>query len=260
MTNESDANQFQGVFNEVRPIRGFEDIAAQIQQAIYSGQLKSGDKLPNERELVSLFGVSRPTLREAIRLLEAEGIVEVRRGVNGGTYVAEPKPDQVGRALETLIRFRGVTVGELAEFRENFESETAYLAAERATPEQIDRLLEIAERVTALANDPATPWPRLVDLDIAFHEEVAYASQNQIRVAIMLSIHGLLHKASLFVGKIDSLSWRLQQAADLTAIARAISHRQPRSARKAMKVHVLRNVESEILRQMRMVRIGEDEF
>lgn len=242
--SESDVKQLQRMFSEVRPVRGFEDIALQIQQAILNGQLKSGDRLANERELGNVFGVSRPTLREAIRSLEAAGIVEVRRGTNGGTFITEPKPDQVGQALATLIRFRGATAEELAEFRVTFEGETAFWAAKRATEEHIQRLQQITEAFKEAANDPATTWSTIVDLDLAFHLEVANASQNRIRVAIMSAIHDVIRRAALTIGDLEDMTWREQQVSDLIKIKEAITEHHVVAAKRWMEEHVSRNVEA----------------
>jgi DNA-binding FadR family transcriptional regulator len=76
--------------------RGSDRVAEQIQNAVSAGTLAVGDRLPNERELGRLFGVSRATIREAVRQLETEGMVEVRRGVTGGTFVSQPNPGRLG--------------------------------------------------------------------------------------------------------------------------------------------------------------------
>lgn len=242
--SEHEVKQVQQMFNEVKPVRGFEDIALQIQQAILDGQLKTGDRLPNERELGAVFGVSRPTLREAIRSLEAAGVVEVRRGANGGTFIGEPKADQVGQALAALIRFRGVTVDELAEFRSNFESETAFWAAKRATPDQIRKLQEIARRFQVVAENPDSSWAVIVEHDLAFHEEVAHTSQNQIRVAIMMAIHDVLHRTALMIADWDTASWRGQQIQEVKNIVDAIANHDVRRAKRLMRQHVSTNIEA----------------
>jgi len=233
--------KFNRIFNEVQPIRGFEDVVSQIQEAIYSGKLKVGDRLPSERTLSEMFNISRSSIREAIRVLEAEKVVEVRRGVNGGPFISKPKPDQVGRSLEALIRFREATAGELTEFRFEFEGQTASLAAERATLKQKKTLIEISERITRISNDRSIPWDEFVELDLLFHEEIANASQNQIRVAIMLAIHNVLHKTSLHFKEIDNIEWRSKEAEDLERITEAICRGDADVARKAMEDHVKRN-------------------
>lgn len=259
MEFDSESNELQQFFTEVHPVRGFEDIAVQIKEAILQGHLKNGDRLPNERELGSLFGVSRPTVREAIRSLEATGVVEVRRGIYGGIFIREPKPDQVGRALEALLRFRGATIGELVEFRQTFEAETAYWAAQRATTEQVDRLTFLAKKVKDAAFSSEMSWEKFIELDLAFHEEVAKASQNQIRVAIMLAIHGVLHKTSLLLEKVDDIVWRKNQAEDLIEIAEAIGQRNPELARQRMAHHVQRNIEAEVVKKWTSLDDEKDE-
>jgi GntR family transcriptional repressor for pyruvate dehydrogenase complex len=205
------------------------------------GQLQVGERLPNERDLGRLFGVSRSTLREAIRILEAEGIVEVRRGTTGGTFVARPKPSRVGFLLAALIRFHEATPSDFAEFRLTFEAETAYLAAKRATPEDVARLLAIAEKARRVAEDLEQPWENFIDLDISFHEELAAASKNPIRVAIMLGVHEAFRQSSLSLGTRGTREWRISQAEGLMAIARAIKAKKPRIAKKLMREHVLQN-------------------
>ncbi len=239
---ESNVKRVQSMFSEVQPHRGFDDIVLQIQESIFKGNLKPGDRLPNERELGGIFGVSRPTLREAIRSLEAAGYVEVRRGTNGGTFITEPKAEQVGESLSALIRFRGATAQELAEFRLSFESETAYWAAKRATEENKQRLREILEKLEEVVRGKQAPWDVFVDLDLAFHEQLAHAAQNQIRVAVMLAIHDVLKKSELAIGVVDDQDWREQQLADLKEIAEAVDQHRADEAKQLMRDHVERNV------------------
>ncbi|GMA61907.1 FadR family transcriptional regulator [Alicyclobacillus fastidiosus] len=238
---DSNVKQVNGMFNEVRPVRGFEDIVQQIQEAVVQGRLQVGDRLPSERELCAIFGVSRPTLREAIRSLEAAGVVEVLRGTYGGTFISEPKAEQVGQSLAALIRFRGATAVELAEFRTSFESETALWAAKRATEENKQTLFTIVERIRDSLENTSVPWSVFVDLDLSFHEEVARASQNQIRVAVMMAIYEVIRKNALVIGEIEDTNWRKQQYEELTAIATAIGDNNIRQAKRLMRDHVSRN-------------------
>ena len=242
----------RGLFTAVRPVRSFEDIALQIQRAVADGRLKDGDRLPNEREMGVTFGVSRATLREALRVLEGAGVVTVRRGAGGGVFVAEPRADQVAQALEALIRFRGATAAELAEFRVGFEGETAYWAAKRATPADAARLAETAQTYAREAVSPHAPWSALVDLDVAFHEQVARASRNQVRLAIMLAIHGALRDASLSIETLADRAFREREGAELAALARAIGRRQPRVTQRLMREHVSWNARAEAVEQRRV--------
>lgn len=228
--------EFESIFNAIRPARGFEEIAQQIQQAIHDGILKPGDRLPNERELSNTFHVSRATLREALRLLEGAGIVEVVRGVHGGVFVTAPKPAKVAKSIEALIRFNEASIHDLVEFRGNFEGETAYWAAIKATPEQVQELIDIAEAYTRQIETAA--WAELVELDVMFHQKVANASQNSIRIAIMYGIYGALFEASLALTRLDEPDLRKKAAEDLVGIAQAIAQRESDRARDFMLNHV----------------------
>jgi len=150
------------LFTEVKRTRSSDDVVTQIKDAIIGRKLRTGDRLPSERELCRVFGVSRSTLREGLRTLEVLGVIEIRPGAGGGIFTSEPQGDHLGAALGALLRFRGATVHELAEFRVSFESETARWAAQRAEAEDVERLKSIAERFTELAREEGLPWRMLV--------------------------------------------------------------------------------------------------
>ena len=109
------AGAASGLFTEVKRTRSSDDVVTQIRDAIIAGRLKTGDRLPNERELCRVFGVGRSTLREGLRTLEALGVIDIRPGAAGGIFTSEPQADHLGSALEALLRFRHATVQELAE-------------------------------------------------------------------------------------------------------------------------------------------------
>jgi GntR family transcriptional repressor for pyruvate dehydrogenase complex len=237
MTEGSAATR-SALFTEVKRMRSSDDVVDQIRSAILAGRLKKGDRLPNERDLCVVFGVSRATLREGLRTLEALGAIEIRPGATGGIFATEPQADQVGAALESLLRFRHVTVQELAEFRTSFEGETAHWAALRATEEDVDRLLDLVEQFIVLADVADVPWRTLAELDIAFHEAMAEAAKNQVRVAIMLGIHRALHQASTSIADEMTPAARRSIGKELRSIVAAIEHRDAQLARKLMRKHV----------------------
>jgi GntR family transcriptional repressor for pyruvate dehydrogenase complex len=235
-----DAERFVRLFAADGAGRAPSDIAVRIRRAIASGDLAPGDRLPNERDLGGLFHVSRATLREALRLLEADGFVEVRRGVTGGAFVCLPTGDRAGSALGALIRFHQATAEHFAEFRLTFEPETARLAARRATPEQVAKLTETVARIGA-ASHPDVPWERFMDLDIAFHEQVAEASGNPIRLAVMLGVQAAFRESSLSIMSQDGPAWRTEQCRQLLAVADAIRQHKPRLAHHHMQRHLVSN-------------------
>src|SRR3982751_3195163 len=139
-----------------RRARSFDDVVGQLREAILSGRIRPGDRLPGERQLCEEFGVGRPTLREALRSLEAVGLIEVRPGKGGGSYAATPPASTVGDALAALVNLRGASLEDLAEFRVDFESENASWAARRADAKDIATLQSIGDEARAAADDPDT--------------------------------------------------------------------------------------------------------
>jgi DNA-binding FadR family transcriptional regulator len=226
------------LFTEVKRPRSSDDIVSQVQEAIISRRLKSGDRLPSERDLCGVFGVSRPTLREGLRTLEVLGVIEIRPGASGGIFVSEPQGDHLGAALGALLRFRHATVGDLAEFRVSFESETARWAARRADHEDVSRLTELAARFTELAKEEDLPWRVLVEIDLAFHEALAEASKNAVRVGIMLGIHRALHDASSSLAEYASPTVRRRIGTELRQIASAIAAHDATRAVRLTRAHV----------------------
>src|SRR2546428_544521 len=144
----------------------------------------------------------------------------------------EPQADHLGSALEALLRFRHATVQELAEFRVSFEGETARWAAQRGDEADVAHLKELADRFTELAKEDGLPWRVLVEIDLAFHEGLAEASKNAVRVGIMLGIHRALHEASSSLAEHASAKVRRQIGTELRQIASAVAaHDAPRAAR-----------------------------
>jgi GntR family transcriptional repressor for pyruvate dehydrogenase complex len=226
------------VFAPARRGRTSDDIVEQIRDAVLSGQLHDGDRLPNERELCGRFAVSRSTLREGLRVLEALGMVEIRPGSAGGIFVSQPNGEHLGRALDALLRFRKATAGELAEFRATFEAENSSLAAERADPAEVERLERIARRFVELAQDDERPWEQLFPVDLEFHQLIADASGNKVRAGIMLGIHRAMHRASSSIEPVLSPTMRRAIGSELVAIAEAVRARNARLAGSRMRRHV----------------------
>src|SRR3954469_913555 len=128
----SERADFGPAFSPARRVRTLDDVSLQIRDAIRAGEREEGARLPNERDLAERFEVGRPTVREALRSLEALGIVDIRPGRSGGAYAARPSEATLASALSTLVSLRGASAQELAEFRLSFEADNAWWAARRA--------------------------------------------------------------------------------------------------------------------------------
>ena len=136
----------------VRSPKTAELVAGTLRRMVVDGQLKDGDFLPNEAELMTHFGVSRPTLREAVRVLESERLVEVRRGSRTGARVRVPGPEIVARPAGLLLELSGATIADVMVARSGIEPMAARLLAESGTPEAFDELEQM------LAEDIPAGW------------------------------------------------------------------------------------------------------
>lgn len=176
------------VLEPIRPKKISEEIVSQVKQLISKGELKPGDRIPSERELATMLGVSRPSVREAIMVLEAMGFVESRQG--GGTYVKALTEASIMNPLAKLVEKRDPELlRSLAEVRMGLESWSAYLAAQRATDSDIAemrRLYKIMEKQAAKGG-----WSP--DVDAEFHYAITAASHNSLQMHVLDSIHSLFH-------------------------------------------------------------------
>jgi len=149
-----------------------------IKDAVTTGHFKGGDQLPTELELATLLGVSRTPVREAIKVLDMVGIIEVRHGT--GTFVR----DGVHAALAQLMLFQTylqvTTPQKLMEVRQVFERSCAELAAERRTQEDLDAMQQSIEVSRQLANDPNATLEQVLKADLDFHKLVYSAAQNEL--------------------------------------------------------------------------------
>ncbi|MCW2621111.1 MAG: GntR family transcriptional regulator, partial [Frankiales bacterium] len=159
----------------IRAHKTAELIAEQVRQQIVRWQLRAGDSLPSEVELMSQFGVSRPTLREAFRILETEALISVRRGSRGGARILAPDLSVAARYVGLLLQLSGATFGDVYEARIALEPVCARLFATRRTPEGIALLhaciaemRRLAEPVDGLPPPPSPAvWSRLA---LRFHQ------------------------------------------------------------------------------------------
>lgn len=146
-------SRVNGVTKLVRAPKTAELIADQLRSSIVRGVLKKGDALPTEVELVKQFGVSRPTLREAFRILESESLIVVRRGSRGGVLVCSPETSVAARDFGLLLQMSGTTLTDVYEARKVFEPAAAELLARRATAEDVADLKAAAGALAVLVNE-----------------------------------------------------------------------------------------------------------
>lgn len=174
------------LFNRVSVGRISEIIVEQIRLLIRQGQLKPGDRLPPERDLCERFGVSRVTVREALRMLESSGLVEIRVGARGGAFVTAPTSDRVGEGLADLLSLSVVSAADVTEVRLILEIGIVPLVCDRATAQDFADLEAMCERAkAALAAGRYT-----MRMSAEFHTRVAEATHNPAVAMLVESIRG----------------------------------------------------------------------
>lgn len=219
--------------------RIFQDIVEQIQTAILDGNMRPGERLPPERELVEVFKTSRPTLREALRILEQKGLIEIKLGVRGGAYVRTPNSELIAENLGMLIRTQSVSLEHLAEFREGIEGTVAGLAAERATLPDIGILKKLLAEAKHHYDRGIEGWHEFIKMDEKVHLEIANIAGNALYSFVLHSIHLNIHRyfsKYLKPGK-NEMEENYQ---DLVEIVAAIEKRDSESATRLVRDHVNR--------------------
>lgn len=178
--------------NKVRQRRLADDIVAQLEAMILEGTFKVGERLPAERALAEQFGVSRPSLREAIQKLVAKGLLTSRHG--GGTYVAQTLGSTFSDPLLQLLENNEDAQRDLLEFRHTLEGSCAYYAAQRATEVDRQRLTEAFETLQACYDRDVACRTEEGAADAGFHLAIAEASHNAVLLHTMRGLFDLLKR------------------------------------------------------------------
>lgn len=187
-TSKIEGDRSAGLLNPVNDRRISELIVDQVRSLIHEGKLTPGDRLPPEREMCERFGVSRVTVREALRVLEAGGLVEIRVGAHGGAFVTQPTGDRVGASIVDLLTLSSVTASDVTEVRMVLEVGIIPLLCAQATEADIAALEDICDRQEEALGG--------ADYDVAlsaeFHSRLAAATHNTAFEMLIQSFHGPL--------------------------------------------------------------------
>jgi DNA-binding FadR family transcriptional regulator len=225
------------MFKKAKQSRVFQDVVEQIQNAIISGQLEPGTRLPAERELKDMFNTSRGTLREALRVLEQKGLIEIKLGVSGGAIVKQIDAGTMVESLALLIRSGNVSLEHLAEFRIKIEGSLMELAAARATPDDIKMLDNLfAKATTHYENEN---WEAFLKTDEKIHTYLGTMTKNPVFQFVQKTIHDNIHlyyEEYLPMNK----AWTLENLTDFEKIINAMRKNDAVTASDIIKDHVKR--------------------
>lgn len=170
-----------GNHERVRPMKMSDQVAAQIRRMIARGELVDGDWLPTEAELIERFGVSRPTLREAFRLLEGDHLVTIRRGPPGGARVTVPGPDAVADLFGMILMLSGTTIGDVWHARLTIEPPAVRQLAESAAKNTLKQLDAELDHVRSAIDDPR----EFGRAGVQYHVKLVQLSGNHTLAAVI---------------------------------------------------------------------------
>jgi len=221
------------MFQKIKPKRISDEIYFQIRDLILNGELKPGQKLPPERELAESMGVSRPSLREALNKLVAQGYLEQVQG--GGTYVKSITAASIDNAIEEFVK-RDDAIFDLMEVRKILETWAAYKAAERATDKEISNMFEFLEEMRVAKEQGYIGHIS----DANFHFAISHATHNVLLIHVMNNIYQWIERVSY---EIRSRMYKEPDSHELlfkhhTDVYEAIKSRNPELAYSKMLVHM----------------------
>jgi GntR family transcriptional regulator, transcriptional repressor for pyruvate dehydrogenase complex len=254
--DESPVRAVGDIFSPVSSGRISAEIVDQIKGAIREGQLSPGDRLPPERTLAEQFGASRVTVRDALRILEASGLIEIRVGARGGAFVTAPASEIVGEGLANMIMLASLSAEEVTEARFMLELGMMPMVCERATQDDIEALAEICKRgEEALRNKSYG-----VELSAEFHTRLARCAHNSAVEMIVNSFHGPL-LMSLLRAKAVAPEMGGRGVEEHKELVDAIRERDPKRAYSIMAKHLARTAERLGLSKLteRLTRTGNSQ-
>jgi GntR family transcriptional repressor for pyruvate dehydrogenase complex len=208
-------------------------LAAKLRELILSSGLAEGTPLPTERVLVAQSGLSRTSVREALRVLETEGLVLTKAGRNGGSQVRRPGRESISRSFELFVRSHGVRFEALLEAREAIEPAAARLAAIHRTDADLAEMTRIHDLLGRVSDDVAEH----VRLNLQWHRAVVRASRNELLIAFFDAISQSVHAATES-GSLNSTDVRRDVVRVHERILSAIAAKDEDAAFRRMRGHL----------------------
>lgn len=185
-------------FQPIRSVRAFEEIAAQIRTELAEGRLRVGNRLPSERALAEQFGVSRNTLREALRSLEHAGLLRLQKGATGGAFITQVSGDTITTSMLDMFHLGALPPEKLTEARIWLESIIVREACLRATPEDLQQLRDNIEQASQAKSEG--DFHRRVETHLEFHRILTRMTGNPIMVIVMDGVLAVLRHYVFSIG------------------------------------------------------------
>ena len=226
------------IFRPIKDRRVFEEILAQLEEAIADGRIAPGDRLPSERELAQQFGVARTSVREALRVLEALGVIGARPGSERGAMMISGSGNAFRDVLRFQLALQQISVSSLVEFRIVIESWAASAAAQHATVDDTPRLRSLVDAM-AQSELGATEFHVL---DAEFHLAIARLSRNDLLVLVLEGLRSAIERAMrqalILAGRSDWPLVRARLVGEHEGIVSAIEAHEPGKAAELVAAHI----------------------
>lgn len=190
------------MFETIKPLKAAQLIARRIREAVVSGELTVGDRLPPERELIKQFGYSRAAVREGLRLLEADGLVAMQAGRNGGAVISSPDADRLAPTLDTILRLRRTSIHDVHEAQRLIEPLVIGLVIERATKSD---LAQVRQTIDMIEREPSNAQTVRIQSNL-FHTLLAEAAHNDVVAIVANLIRQIVVHMGYTGGKAEALS------------------------------------------------------
>ncbi|NLC53850.1 MAG: FadR family transcriptional regulator [Firmicutes bacterium] len=221
-------------FKPIKSIKVYRQVIEQIQEMIYTGHLKKGDRLPSERELRDQLNVSRASIREAFSVLEILGLIESRPGE--GTFITSSRENKILEPLSMVLMLEDNLSEDLLEFRRVLEIDSARLAAERVTETELEEMKKYNDILAnSLGHEEIS-----VRADRMFHSVIAKSSKNKVLYDVMVAISDAMdyhieYTRTKLVSETDTMNNFVQQH---WRIYEAIKNGQGKEAMREMENHL----------------------
>ncbi|WP_199790192.1 FadR/GntR family transcriptional regulator [Streptomyces canus] len=240
---------------KVRVPKMAELVAAQLRRKIVRGELAEGEALPAESALMAEFAVSRPTLREAFRVLESESLISVRRGARGGARVQIPEGTVAARYAGVVLEYRGTTLKDVYDARTVIEAPCAGLLAEGRTDEDLERLRAAVAEAEALMDDPSA----FIRAHMEFHALVVELAGNETLSVLNGMVRHIIDQANwshvdLDAGSPENVRANRRGFRAHGALVELVAQRRAEAAEELWRLH-LQEAEDYLLQNRSMTTV-----
>lgn len=227
------------LFKKAKQNRIFQDIVDQIQEAVVSGALEPGEKLPPEREMCTIFNTSRGTLREALRILEQKRLLSIKLGAGGGAIVRELNSELIAENFSLLIQGQQASLTQLTALAADVSSILASLAATKADAEDVGPLKQLVARLTVVMEERRDDENIVQQMDILLLEELGRIADNRLYIFLLQAVLQSIHQLAPLRLQTDA-AFQKQHYQEIRMVVYAVAKNERKKAALLTGKHIRR--------------------